>query len=85
LETMSQPMVHIETNNGVDAANLLTKNGYNVADVNDHQLTVAYQSKEQTGNINALLNREGLMVYSIHKVQKDLENLFLDITQNAAL
>ena len=82
LETLSQPLVRIETDNTVDAANLLTKNGYTVNDINDDCLTVIFRSKEDTGNINALLNTNAIMVYSIYKVQKDLENLFLNITQN---
>jgi len=85
LETLSQPMVRIETDNTVDAANLLTKNGYAVAEVNDEHLNVAFKSKQDTGAINTLLNQEGITVYSIHKVQKDLENLFLNITQNQAI
>jgi hypothetical protein len=36
------------------------------------------------GQINALLNAGGFTVYSITKVQKDLETLFLAITQNTA-
>ncbi|WP_299359473.1 ABC transporter ATP-binding protein [Mucilaginibacter sp.] len=84
LEAISQPLVHIETTNTVDAANLLTKNSYTVIEINDHYLSVTYQSKEKTGQINALLNKNGYTVYSIHKVQKDLEKLFLDITQTPA-
>lgn len=84
LQSISQPQVLIETENAVDAANLLTKNGYEVQDVKDDQLSVAYQTKEKTAAINALLNKNGHAVYSIHKVQKDLEKLFLDITQNPA-
>lgn len=82
LEALSKPLVRIETDNTVDAANLLTKNGYVVAEINDDHLTVAFKSKADTGAINTLLNQQGLVVYSIHKVQKDLENLFLNITQN---
>ncbi|MCC8425320.1 ABC transporter ATP-binding protein [Mucilaginibacter sp. UR6-11] len=84
LEAISQPLVYIETSNIVDAANLLTKNSYTVADINEDAISVIYQSKEKTGEINALLNQHGYTVYSIHKVQKDLEKLFLDITQTAA-
>jgi ABC-type multidrug transport system ATPase subunit len=84
LEAISQPLVHIEADNLVDAANLLAKNGYNVTEVNEQFLSVTYQSKEQTGQINALLNKNDYTVYSIHKVQKDLEKLFLDITQTPA-
>jgi len=85
LEGLSKPQVRIETANTVDAGNLLTKNGYVVGEINDDHLTVAFKSKEDTGAINALLNQAGIMVYSIHKVQKDLENLFLNITQNQAV
>jgi ABC-type multidrug transport system ATPase subunit len=81
LETISQPLVHIEAANTVDAANLLKKNGYAVVEVNDDHLSVTYQSKEKTAEINTLLIQNGYTVYSIHKVQKDLEKLFLDITQ----
>jgi ABC-type multidrug transport system ATPase subunit len=84
LEAISQPMVHIELSNPVDAANLLTQNHYSVVNVTDESLSVAYQSKEQTGVINNLLHKNGHTVYSIHKVQKDLEKLFLDITQSPA-
>jgi ABC-type multidrug transport system ATPase subunit len=84
LQSISQPMVMIETDNTVDAANLLTKNGYAVVDIKDEHLTVTYQSKEKTAQINTLLNQNSYPVYSIHKVQKDLEKLFLDITQKPA-
>jgi uncharacterized protein (DUF302 family) len=53
-----------------------------VSDVQDNNLFIPYISKEETGKINTLLNQNGYVVYSIGKVQKDLENLFLDITQN---
>lgn len=85
LEKLSRPLVRIETNNTVDAANLLTKNGYRVEEVNDDHLTINFASKEDTGRVNALLNSNGILVYSIYKVQKDLENLFLSITQNQAV
>ncbi|WP_214071994.1 ATP-binding cassette domain-containing protein [Mucilaginibacter sp. dw_454] len=84
LDSISQPQVLVETDNAVDAANLLTKNSFTVVDVKDDSLSVIYQSKEKTGQINALLNHAGYKVYSIHKVQKDLEKLFLDITQKSA-
>jgi ABC-type multidrug transport system ATPase subunit len=84
LQSISQPMVLIETDNTVDAANLLTKNGFNVVEVKDDHLNVTYQSKEKSAQINSLLNQNGYSVYSLHKVQKDLEKLFLDITQKPA-
>jgi ABC-2 type transport system ATP-binding protein len=83
LESLNQPLIQIETDNTVDAANFLNRSSYTVKDVNDHHLYVPYTSKQQVGAINTLLNRNGFTVYSINKQQKDLEKLFLSITQNA--
>ena len=83
LEAMSKPAVQIETDNTVDVANYLSRNNYTVAEVTDTHLFVPYTTKQQMGNINKLLNDMGYNVYSITKQHKDLEKLFLDITQNA--
>lgn len=83
LEAISQPQVQVELDNTVDAANFLKKQGVNVTDINNNNLSVPYTSKEQMGEINTLLNKQGYMVFSIHKIHKDLEKLFLDITQKA--
>jgi ABC-2 type transport system ATP-binding protein len=83
LQALSQPLVSIETDNTVDAANLLTRNGYAVTDVTDTYLYVPYVSKQKTAGINALLHNNGHAIFSIGKQQKDLERLFLDITQKA--
>jgi ABC-2 type transport system ATP-binding protein len=83
LEAISQPQVQVELNNSVDAANFLKKQGFTVTDISDDTLTVPYTSKTQMGEINTLLNKNGYMIYSIHKIHKDLEKLFLDITQSA--
>jgi ABC-type multidrug transport system ATPase subunit len=82
LSGLSKPLVQVELADSVDAANLLKRSGYTVSDVQDNNLFIPYISKEETGKINTLLNQNGYVVYSIGKVQKDLENLFLDITQN---
>ncbi|MGN8071465.1 ABC transporter ATP-binding protein [Mucilaginibacter sp. SG564] len=83
LEALSQPLIRIETDNSVDAANLLKRKNYPVADVTDDYVYVPYISKEQMGDINALLIQNEYTVFSIGKQQKDLEKLFLSITQNA--
>lgn len=83
LQAISKPLVRIEAESTVDAANLLTRNSYNVTEVTEENLFVPYISKQQMGEINALLNKNNQVVYSIGKQQKDLEKLFLDITQNA--
>jgi ABC-type multidrug transport system ATPase subunit len=82
LEALSQPLIQIETDNTVDAANFLKRNNFTVTDVNDHHLYVPYTSKQNMGEINTLLNQNGYTIYSINKQQKDLEKLFLAITQN---
>ena len=83
LEGMSKPAVQIETDNTVDAANYLARNNYTVTEVTDTHLFVPYTTKEVTGKINMLLVDMGYTIYSITKQHKDLEKLFLDITQNA--
>jgi ABC-2 type transport system ATP-binding protein len=83
LQAISKPLVRVEAENTVDAANLLTRNHINVTEVTDDHLLVPYTSKQQMGEINALLNKNAQTVYSISKQQKDLEKLFLDITQSA--
>ena len=83
LEGMSKPTVQIETANTADAANFLVKNNITVSEVDEQHIFVPYTSKQQMGDINALLNKAGYTIYSINKQQKDLEKLFLDITQKA--
>jgi lantibiotic transport system ATP-binding protein len=83
LEALSQPLVQIEAENTVDAANFLTRNNFMVTDVNERQLYVPYTTKQQMGEINTLLNKNGYTIYSINKQQKDLEKLFLAITHTA--
>jgi len=83
LQALSQTLVQVEAENTVDAANFLKRNNFEVTDVNEHYLTVPYVDKKQMGELNALLNKNGHTVYSINKQQKDLEKLFLAITQNA--
>ncbi|MGZ3822698.1 MAG: ABC transporter ATP-binding protein, partial [Mucilaginibacter sp.] len=83
LEDISQPRIQVEVNNTVDAANLLKKQGFTVTDISDDNLSVPFTSKTQMAEINTLLNRNNYQVFSIHKVHKDLEKLFLDITQKA--
>jgi len=83
LENISQSMVQVETDSTVDAANYLKRSGYEIANVTDTFLTLPYASKEVTAAINSSLHQNGHKVYSIGKVQKDLEELFLNITQQA--
>jgi len=83
LEALSKPLIQIETENVADAANYLKRNNITVSDITDQYIYVPYISKQQMGEINGLLNQMGYTVYSIAKQQKDLEKLFLAITQTA--
>ncbi|RYY33718.1 MAG: ABC transporter ATP-binding protein [Sphingobacteriaceae bacterium] len=82
LQSVAQPIVSIEVDNAIDAANLLTRNKIEVTNVTDTHITVPYTSKQNIGELNALLNGNGHLVYAIGKKQQDLEKLFLSITQN---
>lgn len=83
LQNISQPLINIETDNTVDAANLLKRHNFTVTDVDQDHLYVPFTSKEQIGEINTLLIQNRLTVFGINKQRKDLERLFLDITTKA--
>jgi len=83
LQTLNQPQVQIEAENTVDIANFLKRNNFTVTEVDDHHIYLPFTSKQKMSEINAILNRNGYTIYSINKQQKDLEKLFLAITQNA--
>ncbi|RYU89630.1 ATP-binding cassette domain-containing protein [Mucilaginibacter terrigena] len=80
LQNISQPLIHIETDNTVDAANLLKRHNFTVTEIDQDQLFVPFNSKQQIGDINTLLIQNGFTVFGINKQRKDLERLFLDIT-----
>lgn len=83
LEALNQALLLIEVDNTVDAANLLKKHQYEVAQVTETLVGLPYVSKQQSGEINTLLVNSGFTVYSIGKQQQDLETLFLSITKQA--
>lgn len=72
-----QTSLEIETNDNVSAARLLES--YQVKSVNG-KLTLPFESRQQTADINKVLVQSGLSVYALHPQQNDLEQLFLDIT-----
>lgn len=83
LESISQPMIQVETDQIADAANFLKSAGHDVNQVTETYLTLPYTNKDAIATINASLHSQGHKIYSIGKVQKDLEQLFLNITKNA--
>lgn len=80
LHDLSKPSVKIETDHAQKAATILATAGIEVISKDEHQLSVAFNTKEEMGNVNTLLVQNDITVFSIGKERKDLENLFLDIT-----
>ncbi|MXV17542.1 ABC transporter ATP-binding protein [Hufsiella ginkgonis] len=80
LQQLSNEQVIIETNDLVEAANTLLAGGY-PADITEEYVTVPFTDAEQMGAMNTLLVNSGSTVYSIRKTKKDLEQLFLSLTQ----
>ncbi|GGH21982.1 ABC transporter ATP-binding protein [Mucilaginibacter phyllosphaerae] len=82
LQNINQPQVYIETDNTVDAANLLKRHNLEVSEIANDHLLIPFTSKQQISEMNALLVQNGITVFGINKQHKDLERLFLDITTN---
>jgi ABC-2 type transport system ATP-binding protein len=80
LHSLNKSTVKIEIDNIEKAFQLLNSAGVEVIEAFDQAISIAYQNKEQMGSINTLLVSNGITVYSITQIRKDLENLFLDIT-----
>ena len=80
LQALNKPVVEIETSNEAETITLLTSHGYTPELFSSALIRVPYTSKQETAKINTLLVQSGITVSSIHLVKKDLEHLFLDIT-----
>jgi ABC-type multidrug transport system ATPase subunit len=79
LQSLKSADVCIETNNNKTATDLLNVN-FEVTST-DTCLRIPFESPEQIAKINKLLVNNGFEVYSLYKEKKDLESLFLDLTQ----
>jgi ABC-type multidrug transport system ATPase subunit len=79
LQTLNKPTLEIEVDRMADALMFLQNHGMEVYNAGNC-LQLAYVSAEESANINAMLVSNGFKVSSIHLVKKDLEHLFLDIT-----
>ena len=80
LQTFNTPVVEIQADDPEAAATFLSSLGYAISNSNLDMIQLPFQSTAETGKINTLLIQNGFTVYSIHFVKKDLERLFLDIT-----
>ncbi|KLT64901.1 ABC transporter ATP-binding protein [Pedobacter sp. BMA] len=81
LHLLSKPMLEIEVNQSNQAAEFLSKAGFENVSHTDKTITLPFISSKHSGEINTLLIENGFTVSSLYQQRKDLENLFLDITQ----
>jgi ABC-type multidrug transport system ATPase subunit len=79
LQTLNKSTLEIEVDRFADALVLLQNQGLEVTNAGNC-LQLAYESAAESAGINAMLVSAGFKVSSIHLVKKDLEHLFLDIT-----
>jgi ABC-type multidrug transport system ATPase subunit len=81
LQDLKSADILIETDKNEEAKELLSIDNKVLQQGNT--LRVSYQSQEQIAKIVNSLVQNQINVYSIYKEKKDLESLFLDITQTA--
>lgn len=81
LHQVNKPFIQVQVNDVTDAANLLLRKGFQ-PEIEHANLVLPYTSHQQMGNVNTLLVQSGFTVFSINNSKKDLEHLFLNITQN---
>lgn len=74
----NKAMVTIEVDDAKRAAALLT--GFPVQQVNGTNFSVSFESRERTAQLNKILVQQGIDVYQVSVAQHDLENLFVQIT-----
>jgi ABC-type multidrug transport system ATPase subunit len=83
LQSFAKPSLRIQVKPVDQAAELLAAKGYPVRPgAQPECLELPYSSAEESGAINTMLVQSGCVVSSIHMEKKDLEHLFLDITQS---
>ncbi len=80
LQNLSKPIVKIDVNDIAIAKNILITAGAEVITEDEQSISVTFKGKEDMGKLNSLLIKNDIIVYSLAKEKKDLENLFLDIT-----
>lgn len=77
---INQSLLHIETSNNMAALELL-RNKYNAYEI-EGELKIIYQSKGQVAEIVRELTGNNIGIYEVTIENKDLEQLFLQMTKN---
>ena len=81
LHLLSKPLLEIEVDQVEEAKAFLIKAGFEIIANTNKIISLPFTSSKKSGEINTLLIENGFIVSSLHQQRKDLENLFLDITQ----
>jgi ABC-type multidrug transport system ATPase subunit len=82
LQNLNTPRLKIKVTPLQKAADLLASQGCQISTTTvNNTVELPFTSAKISAEINALLVKNGCTVSSIHMVKKDLEHLFLDITQ----
>lgn len=74
----NKALITVEVSDAKKAAALLTE--FPVLQVNGTQFSVSFESRERTAQLNKALVQQGIDVYQVSVAQHDLENLFVQIT-----
>ena len=74
----SNTQITVEVNDTARAVQLLA--GFPVQHVNGQHFSVGFESRERTAALNKALVQGGVEVYQVSVAQHDLENLFVQIT-----
>lgn len=79
LQTLNKATLEVEVDRLSDAVSYLQNQGQEVT-LAGNCLQLAYISAEESAKLNAMLVSNGFKVSNLHLVKKDLEHLFMDIT-----
>ena len=74
----NKALITVEVSDAKKAAALLAE--FPVQQVNGTQFSVSFESRERTAELNKALVQQGIDVYQVSVAQHDLENLFVQIT-----
>jgi ABC-2 type transport system ATP-binding protein len=74
----NKSLITVEVDDAKKAAGLLS--GFPIQQVNGTNFSVSFESRERTAQLNKALVQQGIDVYQVSVVQNDLENLFVQIT-----
>ncbi|GAB3936122.1 ABC transporter ATP-binding protein [Larkinella terrae] len=82
LQHLQSPVLSVETNDNMAAANLLQHAGYHLQESDAERLVVSISDRRQIAAINHLLLERGMSIYALQMHQQTLEDLFFTLTSH---